>query len=63
MAKRNPPPGSEPQAGLAHEPEREGGQPYGKEVHDYSGGVAIPPTEQVTPNASQKTDKPRRSPN
>jgi hypothetical protein len=56
-AKRTPPPGYEPQPSLPHEPEREGGQPYAKEVGDYSGGVASPPKEQVGPEADRKTKK------
>jgi hypothetical protein len=46
MAKRNPPPGSQPQPSLPHDHTREEGQPYAKEVDDYKKGVARPPEEQ-----------------
>ena len=46
MAKRTPPPGSEPQPSLPHDHDREGRQPYAKEVEDYKRGVATPPEEQ-----------------
>jgi hypothetical protein len=45
--KRTPPPGAEPQTGLPHDEDREGGQPYAKEVDDYQKGVASPPEDQV----------------
>jgi hypothetical protein len=56
-AKRTPPPGYEPQPSLPHDPEREGGQAYGKEVEDYTGGVASPPEVQVGPEADRRTKK------
>ena len=40
------PPDAQPQPSLPHEEDREGGQPYGKEVDDYQRGVALPPEEQ-----------------
>jgi hypothetical protein len=52
MAKRTPPPGSEPSPSLPHDHNREGGQPYAKEVDDYKGGVASPPMEQRGREAS-----------
>jgi hypothetical protein len=45
-AKRTPPPRDAPQLGLPHDDNREGRQPYGKEVDDYQSGVASPPDEQ-----------------
>ena len=53
-AKRTPPPGAEPQPGLPHDHDREGGQPYAKEVEDYQGGVASPPEEQRGPDANSR---------
>jgi hypothetical protein len=47
MAKRTPPPASKPQPSLPHDRDREGGQPYAKEVEDYKSGVASTPTVQV----------------
>jgi hypothetical protein len=47
MAKRTSPPASKPQPRLPHDRDREGGQPYAKEVEDYKSGVASPPTVQV----------------
>jgi hypothetical protein len=46
MAKRVAPSESEPPPSLPHDHDREGGQPYAKEVDDYKGGVASPPREQ-----------------
>ena len=54
MAKRTPPPDYEPQPSLPHDPEREGGQAYAKEVEDYTSGVARPPTEQVGDEADRR---------
>jgi hypothetical protein len=48
MARRTLPPGRDSQPGLPHDPEREGGSAYGKEVQDYTNGVASPPTEKVS---------------
>jgi hypothetical protein len=56
-AKRTPPPGSKPQPSLPHDPEREGGQAYAKEVEDYTTGVASPPTERVDHEADRKQGK------
>jgi len=41
MAKRTSPPASKPQPSLPHDRDREGGQPYAKEVEDYKSGVAL----------------------
>ena len=46
MAKRTPPPGSEPQPSLPHDHDREDRQPYAREVEDYKHSVANPPEEQ-----------------
>jgi hypothetical protein len=56
MAKRTPPPRSQPQPSLPHDSDRESGQPYAKEVDDYKQGVAAPPKEQ----GEQKTDRPTK---
>jgi hypothetical protein len=56
-AKRTPPPGYVPQSPLPHEPAREGGQAYGKEVEDYTIGVASPPEEQIERRTERKTKK------
>ncbi len=55
MAKRTPPPGSEPQTSLPHEHDREDRQPYAKEVEDYKHGVTNPPEEQGGREANRKT--------
>jgi hypothetical protein len=62
MAKRTPPPGFEPQPSLPHDHDREGGQPYAKEVEDYDHGVALPPEEQVARDADRSTRKTVPSP-
>jgi hypothetical protein len=61
-AKRTPPPGYKAQPSLPHDREREGGQPYAKEVEDYESGVASPPTEQVGPGVDHRTKKTNPSP-
>jgi hypothetical protein len=61
-AKRTPPPDSEPQPSLPHDHDREGGQPYAKEVEDYDSGVASPPKEQVGREADHRTKKANPSP-
>ena len=60
MAKRTPPPGSQPQPSLPHDQDREGGQPYAKEVEDYAHGVAKPPEDQGGPEAQFPDSKKRR---
>jgi hypothetical protein len=57
MAKRTPPPGSESPQSLPHDDDREGGQPYAKEVDDYNGGVASPPDEQRRREADPRATK------
>jgi hypothetical protein len=57
MAKRTPPPASKPQPSLPHDPDREGGQPYTKEVEDYKHGVASPPEEQVAKEGDRSSKK------
>ena len=57
MAKRTPPPGSEPQPSLPHDHDREDRQPYAKEVEDYKHGVANPPEEQAGREANRRTTK------
>jgi hypothetical protein len=57
MAKRTPPPGSEPQPSLPHEHDREDRQPYAKEVEDYKHGVANPPEEQGGREPNPRTAK------
>jgi hypothetical protein len=37
------------------------GQPYAKEIEDYSGGVAKPPKEQVGKREERKTPRARAS--
>jgi hypothetical protein len=59
MAKRRPPPpASKPQPSLPHDHDREGGQPYAKEVEDYKRGVASPPEEQVANEGNRSSKKP-----
>jgi hypothetical protein len=49
-------PASEPAGkNLPHDTDREEGQPYAKEIEDYSGGVAKPPKEQVGKREERKT--------
>jgi hypothetical protein len=57
MAKRTPPPGSEPQTSLPHENDREERQPYAREVEDYKHGVANAPEEQGGGEANRRTTK------
>jgi hypothetical protein len=57
MAKRTPPPGSEPQPSLPHDRDREDRQPYAKEVEDYKQGVVKPPEEQGGREAHRRTTK------
>jgi hypothetical protein len=57
MAKRAPPSASKPQPSLPHEHDREGGQPYAKEVEDYKHGVASPPEEQVAKERDRTSKK------
>jgi hypothetical protein len=56
MAKRASPPDSEPPPSLPHNPDREGGQPYAREVEDYQRGVANPPKE----HGEQEGERERR---
>jgi hypothetical protein len=42
---------------LPHDTDREKGQPYAKEIEDYSGGVAKPPKEQVEKREERKTPR------
>jgi hypothetical protein len=57
MAKRTPPPGSEPQPSLPHENDREDRQPYAREVEDYKHSVAKPPKEEGGREANRRTTK------
>jgi hypothetical protein len=56
-AKRIPPPAAEPQPSLPHHHDREGGQPYAKEVEDYKRGVVAPPEEDGGREANPKATK------
>jgi hypothetical protein len=58
MATRTPPPASKLQPSLPHDYDREGGQPYAKEVEDYKRGVASPPEEQVAKEGDRLGKKP-----
>lgn len=57
MAKRTPPPGSEPQPSLPHENHRDDRQPYSKEVEDYKNGVANSPEERDERGTNRGTTK------
>ena len=57
MAKRTPPPGARPQPSLPHDHDREGAQPYAKELEDYGQGVATPPKEQGGRDANPRTTR------
>jgi hypothetical protein len=57
MAKRTPPPESQPPPSLAHDQDRKGGQPYAKEVEDYAHGVAKPPKDQGGPEHNSRLEK------
>ena len=46
---------------LPHDTDREKGQPYAKEIEDYSGDVAKPPKEQAGKREERKTPRARRS--
>ena len=56
-AKRAPHRAQSPQPSLPHDHDREGGQPYAKEVEDYKEGVATPPEEQGGREANPKATK------
>jgi hypothetical protein len=55
MAKRTPPPSSEPQPRLPHDHDREDRQPYAREVEDYKHNVANAPEEQGRREANRRT--------
>lgn len=55
MAKRAPPPSSEPQPSLPHDHDREDRQPYARELEDYKHGVANPPKEEGAHGANRRT--------
>ena len=57
MAKRTPPPDAEAESELPHDHDREGRQPYAREVEDYGRGVATPPEEQTGRGSNSKTTK------
>lgn len=57
MAKRTPPPASKAQPSLPHDHDREGGQPYAKEVEDYKHGVTAPPEEPVANDGNRLNKK------
>jgi hypothetical protein len=50
-------PDPRPQPSLPHNDDREGGQPYAKEVEDYAHGVAKPPKEQDGPKSNSTPAK------
>jgi hypothetical protein len=62
-AKRVLPPGAQPPPSLPHDHDREGGQPYAKEVEDYKGGVASPPEESAGEKPILEPQKRRRTHN
>jgi len=45
---------------LPHDDDREGRQPYAKEVEDYKHGVIVPPDEQVEPDSGPEGPRKRR---
>jgi hypothetical protein len=45
--------------GLPHDQDREGRQPYAREVEDYKHGVAAPPDEQVGQEVDRRTPRER----
>jgi hypothetical protein len=55
--ERRLPSDSKPQRSLPHDYDREGGQPYAKEVEDYDRGVASPPEGQVGCEPNSRTKK------
>ena len=57
MAKRTPPPGSEPQPSLPHDHDEKTDSRYAREVEDYKHGVANPPEEQGGHEANRRTTK------
>jgi hypothetical protein len=48
-----------PQPSLPHDRDREGGQPYAKEVDDYKHGVVTPPEEQGGRETNPRTTRAR----
>ena len=50
---------SDPAPSLPHDRDREGRQPYAKEVEDYKHGVAAPPDEQVGQEANRRAPSER----
>jgi hypothetical protein len=63
MRKPKEPSRLHPPASVPHDRDREGRQPYAKEVEDYSHGVAAPPGEQgrreaESEIATKRTGKP-----
>ena len=55
MRKPSSPPRSDPETILLHDHDREGRQPYAKEVEDYKDGVVVRPEEQ----GGQRINSPR----
>ena len=55
MPKPTSPPRSQPS--LPHDQDREGRQPYAREVEDYKHGVATPPEEQGGREANPRTKR------
>lgn len=53
------PPRSEPETILSHDHDREGGQPYAKELEDYTHGVVRPPEVQAGQEANPERRKER----
>ena len=50
----------DPASSLPHDDDREGRQPYAKEVEDYKHGVIAPPDEQVEPDSEPEAPGKRR---
>jgi hypothetical protein len=59
MRKPTSPAGSDLAPSLPHENDREGRQPYAREVEDYQHGVAAPPEEQVGQEPNRRTARER----
>lgn len=50
---------SDPALSLPHDHDREGRQPYAKEIEDYGRGVTAPPEQQVGREPNRRTGRER----
>jgi hypothetical protein len=60
IRKPNSSPRSDPETILPHDHDREGRQPYAKEVEDYKHGVVTPPKEQDGDGNNPIRERPKK---